>query len=68
MKTPVEQGEDTDRHAAVRLEHLSPTWVRFLDTLLGEAKQKNGGYLRIETVFESGKVRWFDVLQRYLKW
>ena len=44
--------EDTDRHAAIRLQHLSPTWVRFLDHLAGEMKQRNGGYFGLEIHFE----------------
>lgn len=68
MSKPVVQDEDTDRHAAIQLKHLSPTWVKCLDNLLGESKARNGGYMQVEVKFERGKVRWFDLLQRYLSW
>jgi len=29
--------DDTDRQVAIKLQHLSPTWVRWLDRELGVA-------------------------------
>ncbi len=53
--------DDTDRHAAIHLEHLSPTWVRWLDREIGYAKQRNGGYAELTARFERGRIgsiRW----------
>lgn len=52
----VQTSEDTDRHAAIRLEHLSPTAVRYLDRLVGEFKASNGGYGEIITKLVAGRV------------
>lgn len=59
---------DTDRMQAIKLEHLSPTWVLELDQEYGEAKQKNGGYLTVNVQFEGGKPRphWWDSIIRRL--
>ncbi len=64
----MENLEDTDRQVAIHLKHLSPTWVKRLDALLGESKQGNGGYFELHIKFERGRVRFFDLMQRYLSW
>lgn len=60
----------TDYTQAVKLEHLSPTWIKQLDKEYGEAKRKNCGYFTINAEFEGGKPRphWYDVVLRFLPW
>lgn len=48
---------NTDQMRAVKLNHLSPSWVEQLDEEYGAAKAKNGGYLSLEANFEAGKPR-----------
>lgn len=50
------QEEDTDRHVAIRLEHLSPTWVKWLDREVGILKQRNGGYAELTVRLEKGRM------------
>lgn len=61
---------DTDYTQAVKLEHLSPTWVRELDRQYGAAKAQNGGYFTVEAQFEAGaaRPRWYDIVLRFLPW
>lgn len=51
-----EASDDTDRHAAIRLEHLSPTWVRWLDREVGSLKERNGGYGELTARFDMGRI------------
>jgi hypothetical protein len=63
MRSAVE--EDTDRHAAIYVKHLSPTFVRWLDRELGRTKVRNGGYAELQVRFEhsqTGMVRWLTSL------
>ncbi len=53
--------DDTDRHAAIKLKHLSPTWVKWLDREIGYIKRRNGGYAELTARVEKGRigpVRW----------
>lgn len=61
---------DTDYTQAVKLENLSPTWIRQLDREYGEAKRKNGGYFSINADFEGGKPRplRFHLVLEFLPW
>lgn len=47
---------DTDRMEAVKLEHLSPTWVRWLDKRAGLMKKLNKGYWDMHTRFTNGRI------------
>lgn len=46
--------KDTDRSQAVKLKHLSPTWVRWLDRRAGVMKRLNQGYWDLHTRFTAG--------------
>lgn len=53
--------DDTDRQVAIKLQHLSPTWVRWLDRELGRVKEHNGGFAELNVRFDHGKtgvMRW----------
>lgn len=60
------QQQDTDQHRAIILEHLSPTWVEYLDKQVGELKQENGGYAELSVKFEKGRVLWYDFIKRFI--
>lgn len=56
--------QDTDHTQAIRLENLSPTWVKKLDEQYGRAKAENGGYVEFHLKFEGGKPRpgWYQMV------
>ncbi len=63
-----DENDDTDRHAAVKLQHLSPTFVLFLDKRAGEHTQHgNGEHAEISFRLDergrlSGPLRWVSVV------
>lgn len=59
---------DTDYSQAVKLEHLSPTWVKKMDEQYGQAIVQNGGYVEFHMKFEGGKPKpcWYEMVLRFL--
>ncbi len=61
--------DDTDRTVAIKLEHLSPTWVKEIDEKAGRALAENGMHFRLEAQFEGHpRPRWYDLILRYIPW
>ncbi len=61
MSQQQRKAHDTDQHQAIRLKHISPTWVKWLDREVGIAKRRNGGFAELTARLEQGRmgsVRW----------
>lgn len=53
---PVSSLDETDRHAAVHLKILSPTFIKWLENLLSFLLHRNGGYAEITIRFAKFRV------------
>lgn len=47
--------EETDQHRAIHVNHISPSWVEYIDRELGRAKQVNGGFLELTVQWANGR-------------
>lgn len=61
-----QNNEDTDRHAAIRFEHASPTGMRWIDRMIGNLIVQNGGYGEITLRFEKGQMRMTRILTSFM--